>query len=72
MAKPRPETFLPLLRRALETEIGISVAVNHPLLFRQELLNIKRDRPEFDELITFLPEGKDEVFICRKGVELPV
>ena len=71
MTKPRSETFLPLLKRAMETEIGIAIAVNEPLLFRKELLAIRREHPEFEELITFLPEGKDEVFLCRRSVELP-
>lgn len=65
--------LLDLWSRAAESEIGIAVQTNDPKALRTKLLNTVReaDHPQKDQLITFLPEGKDEVFICRKTVELP-
>lgn len=71
--KPTPRVYLPLLDRALESEIGITVETNEPKLLRHEILAAKRDAddPRYDELITFLPADRNEVFICRKSAELP-
>jgi hypothetical protein len=71
MPKPNPYVYLPLLERALESPVGISIETNNPKALRQELLAIKREKVEFENLITFLPEGLNEVFICHKSVELP-
>lgn len=64
--------FIPLWERALETEIGISISTNQPQLLRQELYRAREaaNRPEFQDVIMFLPVDKDEVFLCRKSVEL--
>lgn len=67
-----PNLYIPLWERALETEIGIAISTNQPQLLRQELYRAREasNRPEFAEVIMFLPKDKDEVFLCRKGVEL--
>jgi hypothetical protein len=64
--------YIPLWERALEAEIGIAIRTNQPQLLRQELYAARKvaDRPEFDEVIMFLPKDKDEVFLCRKTVEI--
>lgn len=68
----RPDLFIPLWERALEAEIGISIATNQPQLLRQELYRAREasGRPEFADIIMFLPADKDEVYLCRKSVEL--
>lgn len=67
-----PNIYIPLWERALESELGIAIRTNHPQLLRQELYRAREsaNRPEFAEVIIFLPVGKDEVFLCRKSVEL--
>ena len=67
-----PSIYIPLWERALEAEIGIAIATNQPQLLRQELYRAREaaQRPEFAEVIMFLPKDKDEVFLCRKSVEL--
>ena len=65
------ELLLNLWSRAAECEFGIAVQTTDPKRLRDKLLAIKRETGGFDQLITFLPDGKDEVFICRKAVELP-
>jgi hypothetical protein len=64
--------YIPLWERALEAEIGIAIRTNQPQLLRQELYAARKSasRPEFDEVIMFLPKDKDEVFLCRKTVEI--
>jgi hypothetical protein len=71
MQKPTPEALLPLFDRVLETEIGIAIATNDPKALRQELLAAKRGQAQYDDIITFIPAGKDEVYLCKKSVELP-
>ena len=68
-----PELLLNLWTRAAACEFGIAVQTTDPKMLRTKLLNAVREanHPAKDQLITFLPEGKDEVFICRKTVELP-
>lgn len=72
MSKPKPSVFLPLLERALEHEIGITVEVNNPKALRDELYKARDQagNPALEEIIMFLPEGREEVFICRRSVEL--
>ena len=67
-----PSIYIPLWERALEAEIGIAIATNQPQLLRQELYRAREvaNRPEFAEVIMFLPKDKDEVFLCRKSVEI--
>ena len=65
------ELLFNLWSRAAECEFGIAVQTTDPKRLRDKLLAVKRETEGFDQLITFLPEGKDEVFICRKTVELP-
>jgi len=76
MARPNPSTWLPLLDRALQVEIGIGFAVSgiDRNAFRNTLYEAKKaaNDPRYDELIMFLPAGDhtDEVWICKKEVEL--
>ena len=67
-----PNIYVPLWERALEAEIGIAIATNNTQLLRQELYRAREsaNRPEFDDVIMFLPVGRDEVFLCRKSVEI--
>lgn len=67
-----PNIYIPLWERALEAEIGIAIATNQPQLLRQELYRAREAaaNPAFDEVIMFLPKDKDEVFLCRKSVEI--
>lgn len=64
--------YIPLWERALEAEIGIAISTNNPQILRQELYRAREaaNRPEFAEVIMFLPVSKDEVFLCRKSVEI--
>lgn len=72
MKKPDRRIYLPLLERALESEVGLGVATNDPIRLRQELSELRKESsPQFDALITFIPEGNTEVFICQKNQELP-
>lgn len=68
-----PDLLLNLWSRAAECEFGIAVQTGDPKALRTKLLNAvcEAQHPTKDQLITFIPEGKDEVFICRKTVELP-
>ena len=67
-----PNIYIPLWERALESELGIAIATNQPQLLRQELYAARKAaaNPAFDEVIIFLPKDKDEVFLCRKSVEI--
>ena len=67
-----PSIYIPLWERALEAEIGIAIRTNQPQLLRQELYRAREaaNRPEFADVIMFLPKDKDEVFLCRKSVEI--
>ena len=71
--KPSPEALRPLWDRALEAEIGIGIKTNNAKFLRLELLAARKSYKShaYDELITFVPEGLDEVFIAHKSVELP-
>lgn len=74
MPRLHPTTWLPLWERALEVEIGIAFKVTGVTreYFRNTLYEAKKGDPRFDELIMFLPGGsaKDEIWICKKQVEL--
>lgn len=70
--KPSPSVYLPLFEQVLEREIGIAIRTNDPKALRDELYRARDQsgKPEFHEVIAFLPRDKDEVFMCRKSVEL--
>jgi hypothetical protein len=76
MPRPNPSTWLPILDRALQVEIGIGFAVSGVSReqFRQTLYDARKQAadPKYDELILFLPGGDhtDEVWVCKKEVEL--
>lgn len=76
MARPNPLTWLPLLDRALEVEIGIGFKVSgmDRNRFRITLYEARKqsEDPRYDALILFLPAGDctDEIWICKKEVEL--
>lgn len=76
MPQPSPITWLPLLDRALEVEIGIGFTVSgiDRQVFRNTLYETRKQAadPKYDALILFLPGGDrtDEVWICKKEVEL--
>lgn len=67
------ETAEALFKRALGEEIGISVRVDDPKAFRDELLQARTElaNPEYEALTTALPAGNKLVFICRKDAEAP-
>ena len=65
-----PAIFIPLWERALEAEIGIGIRTNNPQLLRQELSRVRDSRPEFQDIIIFLPANGEEVLMCRKTVEI--
>lgn len=71
--KPKPSVFLPLLERALTVEVGVAVETNEPKALRDELYKAREQagNPALEEIIMFLPKDRPEVFICRRGVELP-
>lgn len=60
-----------IFERALATEIGIAIATPDPKAFRQELIEarLKLKDPRYDNLVTALPAGNKEVFVCRKDAE---
>lgn len=76
MARPAPSTWLPLLDRALEQEIGIAVPISG--ISREQmqayLYTARKDSgdPRYSDLIIFRPGGDytDELWICNKEVEL--
>jgi hypothetical protein len=76
MPRPSPLTWLPLLDRALEVEIGIGFTVSgmDRTQFRNTLYEARKQSEDrrYDALIMFLPAGDhtDEVWICKKEVEL--
>lgn len=76
MAKPSPLTWLPLLTRALDVEIGIGfkVAGVSREFFRNELYEARKQDgdPRLQGLIIFMPGAPldDEIWICKKEVEL--
>lgn len=76
MPRPSPLTYLPLLTRALSAEIGIRFCISGVTreYFRNTLGECRKlsENPKFSQLITFLPGAPhdDEIWICRKEVEL--
>lgn len=65
--------YIPLLDKALEQEIGLVVMTNHPKRLREDINDARRQaaNPAHSDLITFIPDGADRVFICKKSAELP-
>lgn len=76
MARPSPLTYLPLLERALEVEIGIGFEVSGVTreYFKGYLADARKQsgNPALDDLIVFLPAAPydGEIWICKKEVEL--
>ncbi len=76
MVRPNPTTWLPLLDRALETEIGIAFKVGgvERVYFRNTLYEARKisGDPKYMDLVLFMPGGDhtDEIWICQKQVEL--
>jgi hypothetical protein len=76
MSRPSPLTYLPLWQRVLECEIGIRfrVAGIERTSFRNTLYEARRaaQDPSLSDLIMFLPAPPhdDEIWICKKTVEL--
>ena len=76
MPRLSPLTYLPILDRALETEIGIGFVVGgiDRRYFRQILNDARKASgdPRYDEIITFLPAAPhdNEIWVCKKHVEL--
>ena len=71
MAKPSSEVYRPLFERAMEAENGIYVKTNDPKALRQELLAARRELRGFEKVMTFLPEGRQEVWLILESVEMP-
>lgn len=69
MPKLSPEILAAIWQRAGEEEIGISIAVSDPKQFRFKIWEARPE--EYRDFMTFLPEGRNEVFLVRKSVELP-
>lgn len=71
MPKFSPDILRALWERATQEEMGIVIPTTDPTLLRHKLLENRPGGEEFEELMTFCPEGRKEVFIIRKSVELP-
>lgn len=73
MTNPSPDIYLALWDRAAEVEIGIAIKTNEPTKFRNKLLTVAAEakHPARETIITLIPEGNDEVFMCRRTAELP-
>jgi hypothetical protein len=76
MPRPNALTYLPLWQRALDCEIGIRFRVSgverpHMRNILYEARKAAKD-PVLEGLIMFLPAAPhdDEIWICRKQVEL--
>jgi hypothetical protein len=76
-SRPSPLTWLPLWTRALDEEIGIRFRISGVPRenFRSRLYECREQSgdPRLQDLIMFLPatpETLDEIWICRKQVEL--
>lgn len=76
MARPSPLTWLPLLERALEVEIGIAFRISGVTreYFRNSLNEARKasGNPALYDLIMFMPAAPhdNEIWICKKEVEL--
>lgn len=76
MARPAPATWLPLLERALDVEIGIGFRITgiRREYFRNTLYEARKQSgdPRFQDLIIFLPGAPldDQIWICKKEVSL--
>ena len=74
MTKFSPEFLRPIWERALESEIGIAIATNDPTTFRHNLSEARKgydDAEFFDDVMTFCPDGLEEVWLVKKTTELP-
>lgn len=67
-----PDDAIAIFERALEAEIGIAIQTPDPKTYRQELLLARRKLkdPRYDILVTALPAGNKEVFVCKKNADL--
>ena len=76
MPRPHPSTWLPLLDRALESEIGIRFRITgiRRDYFKQTLYTARKATGDhrYMDLVLFEPAApfNDEIWICRKQVEL--
>ena len=76
MPRPSSLTYLPLWQRALEYEIGIRFVISgvERTYFRNTLYEARKaaNDPTLRDLIMFLPAPPhdDEIWICKKTVEL--
>jgi hypothetical protein len=69
--KFNPDILLALWERAAEEEMGIAIETSDPVRLRHQIWEAKPDGEAYEDLMTFCPEGRKEVFIIRKSVELP-
>lgn len=61
-----------LFERAQATEIGIYIRTDDPKGLRQDLTaHLKALSPKYDDLMTALPPGNEQVWICKKGADAP-
>ena len=72
MPKPSPELLLTLCDRALSEEIGLLIPVTEPKIFRADLSAAMRSSgdPRYKELITYIPNLPETVFLAKKSTEL--
>lgn len=68
-----PNIYIPLWERAFESEVGIAIETNDPKLLSSELYKAREvaNNPNFAEVMIFLPNIPDTLFMCRKTAELP-
>lgn len=61
-----------IFERALKAEIGIAIATPDPKMFRKDLLVARQEikNPRYDIIVTALPPGNKEVFVCKKNADL--
>ena len=57
--------LLPLLLRALGSEIGIAVSCSTPELLRSKLYKIRKTDPDF-EVLSFVIPNPHELFIVKR------
>lgn len=73
MARSYDDKFIPLLKAAMEEEIGLYIEVDDKEKLQRLLYDLRKDREEFAELTFVCPtvEGREGVlFIAKKTTEL--
>jgi len=74
--KPSPLTYLFLFNHALDQEIGIAFTISGVprKAFANELYKARKQSadPRYEELVLFSPASPhdNEIWLCRKGVEI--